>query len=117
MRHDLALLAAIAMIAAGAPLAVADPGSSGARSSSAPAAADIGAVKHGAPIAAAPDPDRRDTNSNNEATSAPGAKGPIEGGRHAPSTKRTPNVTGGGLNGGVQNPHLGSGNNGSPETE
>jgi hypothetical protein len=60
-------------------------------------------------------PNRRDTDTrlNSQATSSPGAAGPVEGGTNSAAPAALPKVNSNGERGGVQNPGLGSGINGS----
>lgn len=76
---------------------------------------DNGAIKGGRPIAS--DPNGTDTRSNGEAVGAPGAAGPIEGGNGGTAPAARPKANANGEGGGVQNPGLGSGINGSSTHE
>jgi hypothetical protein len=76
---------------------------------------DNGAIKPGPSIAT--DPSARDTRMNNQATSPPGSAGPIEGGKSSDAPAALPKANSNGEGGGVQNPNLGSGLNGSSPTE
>jgi|SRR5579862_5123353 len=76
---------------------------------------DNGAIKRGPSIAT--DPNSSDTRMNNEATSPPGSAGPIEGGKSNDAPAALPKANSNGEGGGVQNPNLGSGVNGSSPTE
>jgi hypothetical protein len=65
----------------------------------------------------AADPNSTDTRLNDQATSPPGSAGPVEGGKRSDAPAALPKANSNGEGGGVQNPGLGSGVNGSSPRE
>ncbi len=111
-------IAAAALVAglASASWAQSQPGTSTVAPVTPPNSAyDNGAIKQGPSIAT--DPGSPDTRMNNQATSPPGSAGPIEGGKSSTAPAALPKANSNGEGGGVQNPSLGSGINGSSQTE
>lgn len=114
MKNLFATVAVLALMSGIAPFAAAQSAPTAPSSGAVPAPGstyDNGAVRSGGPIAS--DPSGTDTRTNNQATNPPGAAGPVEGGPSAHPGGAMPKENSNREEGGVQNPGLGSGINGS----